>query len=133
MHSHPFRRSALTIEREMLNAIISGPPKAPTRTARPSMVKQPLRAVEEEVRILRLDEYKEAALTLAMAFKDDWVARYVLDVPDRAHWTEEQKWEMHLAIMEYLVYATILKGMATTVGPNYGAVALWYVLHSSSR
>lgn len=77
------------------------------------------------VRLLGLHEYKEAAQTLAEAFKDDHVAWYFLETPDRAHWTKEQQWDLHVQIFEYIVYAHLLKGMAVTAGSNYECVALW--------
>lgn len=80
----------------------------------------------DKVRIVDVSEYKAAALALAEAFKDDDVSRYFLDTVDRADWTPEQKWDLHVSIFEYVVYAHILKGLVTTVGSDYGAVALWY-------
>ena len=77
------------------------------------------------VRVLSIEEYKAAALCLAEAFKDDHTTHYFLDTPDSSDWTEEQKWEVHLSMFEYIVYAHCLKGLVTTVGPNYGAVSLW--------
>ncbi|KAF2396644.1 hypothetical protein EJ06DRAFT_533908 [Trichodelitschia bisporula] len=88
-------------------------------------VPQASSASDENVRIVPIEEYKEAALSLAKAFETDHVARYFIDTPDRADWTEEQKWDLHLEIMEYMTYAHCLKGLVTTVGPNFGAVALW--------
>ncbi|KAJ9644752.1 hypothetical protein H2199_003716 [Coniosporium tulheliwenetii] len=81
--------------------------------------------VDDGVRVISIDEYKEAARCLAEAFEHDDVARYFVDTPDRAHWTAKQKWDLHVSIMEYVTYAHCLKGLVTTVGPNYGAVALW--------
>lgn len=78
----------------------------------------------DEVRVVRLDEYKEAALCLAEAFKDDHTTHYILNTPD-SNLTEAQKCDVHVSMMEYLTYAHILKGLVTTVGENYGAVALW--------
>jgi len=43
------------------------------------------------VRVVTAAEYKQAAECLAQAFGQDDVARYFIDVPDREHWTEEQK------------------------------------------
>lgn len=79
------------------------------------------------VRLVTAAEYKEAALCLAEAFAEDDVARYFIDVPDREHWTEQEKWDLHVEILEYVTYAHILKGLVTTVGDDYDAVALWYV------
>jgi ribosomal protein S18 acetylase RimI-like enzyme len=76
------------------------------------------------VRLVAIDEYKQAAACLAEAFAEDDVARYFIDVPDREHWTDAQKWDLHVEIMEYITYAHILKGLAITVG-DFEAVALW--------
>ncbi|KAF2204672.1 hypothetical protein GQ43DRAFT_135990 [Delitschia confertaspora ATCC 74209] len=84
-----------------------------------------LASADDEVRVVSLAEYKEAALSLAEAFAEDDVARYFIDVPDREHWTEAEKWKLHVDILEYVTYAHCLKGLVTTVGANYGAVALW--------
>ncbi|KAK5165093.1 uncharacterized protein LTR77_009190 [Saxophila tyrrhenica] len=80
---------------------------------------------DSNIRVLGLHEYKEAALSLALAFEHDDVSRYFLDTPDRAHWTKQQKWDLHLKIMEYITYAHLLKGLVLSVGPNYDCVALW--------
>lgn len=76
------------------------------------------------VRVVTAAEYKEAAACLAEAFATDDVARYFIDVPDREHWTEAEKWDLHVEILEYVTYAHILKGLVTTIG-DFEAVALW--------
>ena len=78
-----------------------------------------------QVRILGCDEYKGAALCLAQAFIEDDVARYAVDTPDRENWSAKAKWDLHLCILEYITYGHCLKGLVTTVGPDYGCVALW--------
>ncbi|EAT84122.2 hypothetical protein SNOG_08954 [Parastagonospora nodorum SN15] len=75
------------------------------------------------VRVVTAAEYKQAAACLAEAFGEDDVARYFIDVPDREHWTEEEKWALHVEILEYITYAHILKGLVTTVG-DFEGVAL---------
>jgi hypothetical protein len=80
----------------------------------------------EGVRVVTAAEYKQAAECLAEAFGEDDVARYFIDVPDREHWTEAEKWKLHVEILEYITYAHILKGLVTTVG-DFEAVALWFV------
>jgi hypothetical protein len=77
------------------------------------------------VRRVTLSEYKQAAACLAEAFAQDDVARYFIEVPDRADWTPEQKWDLHVSILEYVTYAHILKGLVLAAGPDYGCVALW--------
>lgn len=78
-----------------------------------------------EIRVVAPHEYKEAAACLAEAFKDDHVVRYAIDTPDRMHWSEEDRFELHKQAMEYVTYAHCLKGLVTSVGPNYDCVALW--------
>lgn len=87
----------------------------------------PLPAAPEShtIRQLHKSESRKAALTLAEAFVDDNLARYFVDTPDGSHWSAEEKWELHLSIMQYITYAHCLKGIVTTIGPNYDSVALW--------
>ena len=77
------------------------------------------------LRLIPIADYKKAAQCLAEAFADDPVAMYFINTPDRAHWTAEQKWDLHVSILEYVTYAHCLKGLALTIGPNYDSVALW--------
>jgi hypothetical protein len=79
----------------------------------------------EGVRRVTLAEYKQAAQCLAEAFAEDDVARYFTEVPDGAHWTKDQKWNLHVSILEYITYAHILNGLVLVAGPDYGCVALW--------
>lgn len=79
---------------------------------------------KEGVRVVGIHEYKEAAACLADAFKDDHTTHYFLDTPDSTL-TAAQKWDIHVCMMEYITYAHCMKGLVTTVGPNYDAVALW--------
>lgn len=79
------------------------------------------------VRRVTISEYKQAALSLAKAFADDDVSRYFTHTPDRAHWSEAQRWQLHVEIMEYITYAHILKGLVLAIGPDFGCVALWLV------
>jgi len=77
------------------------------------------------VRTVSINEYKEAAQCLAEAFKEDHVARYFTHTSDNEDWSEEQRWKLHVEILEYVVYAHILKGLVLTTGEDYGCVALW--------
>ncbi|KAI9859519.1 MAG: hypothetical protein M1813_006661 [Trichoglossum hirsutum] len=79
----------------------------------------------DEVHILTINEYREAAQCLALAFAEDEVARYFIDTKDMVDYSEEEKWNLHVDILEYLVAAHCYSGLATTIGPNYDAVALW--------
>ena len=78
----------------------------------------------DKVRVVGIHEYKEAAACLADAFKDDHTTHYFLNTPD-SNLTEAEKWDVHVSMMEYITYAHCMKGLVTTVGPNYDAVALW--------
>jgi hypothetical protein len=82
---------------------------------------------DEEVRMVPIAEYEHAAMSLAEAFAVDEVARYFLDTDDMAAYTEEYKYKLHCDIMRYVTAAHCYKGIVTTIGPNYDAVALWYV------
>ncbi|KAI9821786.1 MAG: hypothetical protein M1827_002367 [Pycnora praestabilis] len=79
----------------------------------------------EDIRAVGIHEHKEAAQCLADAFADDEVARYFIDTEDRSHWSEQDKWDLHVSILEYVVAAHCYKGLVTTVGSNYDCVALW--------
>ncbi|RDL30676.1 Acetyltransferase [Venustampulla echinocandica] len=79
----------------------------------------------EEVRIVPIDEFEEAAQCLSEAFAVDEVARYFVDTDDMSTCTEEYKYKVHCNIIRYLTAAHCYKGLVTTIGPNYDAVALW--------
>lgn len=79
----------------------------------------------DEVRVVTPAEYKSAAATLAAAFASDAVARYFTHTPDTAAWSESRKWDLHVHILEYIVYAHLLKGLVVSAGANHGCVALW--------
>lgn len=89
---------------------------------RPTAV--PVPPLPEGVRVVTAAEYKQAAACLAEAFAEDEVVRYPVDTPDRTHWTAQEKWDLHVEILEYVTYAHILKGLVTTIG-DFEAVALW--------
>jgi GNAT superfamily N-acetyltransferase len=82
-------------------------------------------AMESQIRIVPPSEYKAAAQCLAEAFATDHVIRYPVDTPDRAHWTEAKRFDLHRQALEYITYAHCVKGLVTTVGEDYGCVALW--------
>lgn len=91
----------------------------------------------DKVRVIGVEDYKAAALTLAEAFYDDDVAFYFLDVPDNGGKTREDLWPLHLEILEYIVLAHVYNGLVLSVGEHHEGVALWYVnqyfLHALSR
>lgn len=77
------------------------------------------------IRIVDPSEYKDAAASLAEAFRDDKAVRYAIDTPDRAHWSEEERFNLHQQAFEYITYGHCLNGLVTTIGENYGCVAMW--------
>jgi hypothetical protein len=79
----------------------------------------------EEVRVLGIAEYEQAAQSLAEAFAVDEVARYFIDTDDMAAYSDEYKWKLHVDILRYVTAAHCYKGIVTTIGPDYDAVALW--------
>lgn len=84
-------------------------------------------ATSEDVRVIGISEYKAAAQCLAEAFATDEVARYFIDTDDMAKYSEEYKWKLHVDILNYVTAAHCYKGIVTTIGPDYDAVALWYI------
>lgn len=82
-------------------------------------------ASTHEIRKLDKSEYKQAALCLAEAFKDDDVVMYFVKTGDRPKWTPQDEWKLHVHIMECITYAHCLKGSAFVIGPDYDCVALW--------
>ncbi|KAK5134049.1 hypothetical protein LTR08_006939 [Meristemomyces frigidus] len=101
------------------------PNSGPSTLNRTDSVMANLTTVPKDVRILELHEWKEAALSLAEAFAEDHSCMYFLETPDAAHWTKQQKWDLHLKMMEYITYAHLLKGLVVSAGPNYDCVGLW--------
>lgn len=82
---------------------------------------------QDSVRVIGISECREAALSLAHAFAADDLAQYLLGADDMAGLSAEQKWNLHVDIMTYIVAAHCYNGIVTTIGPDYEGVALWYV------
>ena len=80
---------------------------------------------EDNVRVLSISESKAAGLSLAHAFADDDLAQYLLNTDDSTDLSPEDKWKIHVDIYTYMVAATCYNGVATAIGPDYEAVALW--------
>lgn len=81
---------------------------------------------EDQVRAIGIVECKEAGLSLAQAFATDDLAQYLVDAEDGGD-GDETKWRLHVDIFNYIVAAHCYKGVVTTIGPDYEAVALWLV------
>ena len=80
----------------------------------------------DRVQIVETENYKRAAECLAESFLGDEVARYFVhtDVHGFNVWTPETR-KLHDEIFQYITYAHCLRGLVTTIGPNYDCVALW--------
>ena len=77
-----------------------------------------------DVRVLELHEWKQAAFSLAESFAEDHSILYFTETPDTALWTKQQKWDLHLKMMEYIVYAHLLKGLVLCIG-DYDCIGLF--------
>ncbi|KAK3318534.1 hypothetical protein B0H66DRAFT_242157 [Apodospora peruviana] len=80
---------------------------------------------EDSVRVVGMSECREAALALAHAFAGDEYVQYLVDPDAGSPSSAEDKWKLHVNCMVYCVSAHCLKGLATTIGPDYDSVALW--------
>ena len=79
-----------------------------------------------EVRRIGIKEHLPAAESLAEAFKKDPVTGYIIGVDNM----DEQgltgdAYKLSHDILKYITAAVCYKGIVTTIGPNYDAVALW--------
>lgn len=85
---------------------------------------------EDQVRTIGISECKEAAQSLAQAFATDDLAQYLIgaEAHGAAKGDEETMWRLHVDIFNCIVAAHCYKGVVTTIGPDYEAVALWLVL-----
>jgi len=81
----------------------------------------------EEVREVDISSFEQAAECLSQAFAVDEVARYFVDTDDMRHASEEVKYKLHCDIIRYITAAHCYKGLVTTIGPDFDAVALWCV------
>ncbi|KAI9847771.1 MAG: hypothetical protein M1838_000770 [Thelocarpon superellum] len=79
----------------------------------------------DDVRVVAINEHKEAAACLAEAFADDEAILYPFTAADMTQHTNEYKRKLHNEMMEYLTAAHIFNGLVTTVGPSYASVAIW--------
>jgi hypothetical protein len=109
-----------------LSDSIAGPVMSmPDTTLAPVKPAAPNFRGNDQPRVVDISEYKAAALSLAESFRFDHTTEYFCNTPDTVHWTEQEKWELHLSMMEYVTYAHCLKGLVMTIGEGYGGVALW--------
>ena len=71
----------------------------PTESSVPSAIDKP--SISPIAQVAKRN-HSAAASTLAEAFVHDEVARYLVDIPEREHWAESQKYDLHFKIMDYL-------------------------------
>ncbi|PFH58667.1 hypothetical protein XA68_13358 [Ophiocordyceps unilateralis] len=76
------------------------------------------------VREVPMSERREASFSLAFAFASDPLSVYLL-AGDGSNLTAEQTWALHLRIMSCTFAAYRIRGIVTTIGPDYDAIALW--------
>ncbi|KAL8712984.1 MAG: hypothetical protein Q9220_002844 [cf. Caloplaca sp. 1 TL-2023] len=70
---------------------------------------------QNEVRVVTKKQSKAAADCLAHAFAEDDVAMYFVKLEDTVHWSERQRWDLHVKIMRSIVMAHCMKGLTLTI------------------
>ena len=76
-------------------------------------------------RMATMPECKEVGLSLAHSFAADDLSLYLVDANDMDHLSYEEKWRLHVDMMTYITSAHLMKGIVTTIGPEYDSVAMW--------
>lgn len=112
---------------EKINAAITFEPLEPASNS--AIMEEPAKLTDhpnDRVRMVGPKDYKKAAACLAEAFLVDDVARYFVHTEEGGFqgWTPDTL-QLHSKILEYITFAHCLKGLVTTIGPNYDCVALW--------
>lgn len=80
---------------------------------------------EAVARTATMSECKEVGLSLAHSFAADDLSQYLVDADDMSHLSHEEKWRLHVDMMTYITAAHLMKGIVTTIGPEYDSVAVW--------
>lgn len=80
------------------------------------------------VRTIKMKESKAAGLSLALSFADDHLSHYLLEGEDPESWSAEARWKLHVALMTTVVASHAHRGIVTTIGAVYDALAIWYLL-----
>lgn len=78
-----------------------------------------------EVRELKMSDRREAGLALAQSFAADPLSLYLMGIDDATCWSSEKLWKLHVRLMTYTYASYKFRGIATAIGPDYDAVALW--------
>lgn len=82
-------------------------------------------AFEQSTRYAMLKDTSEVGNTLALAFAEDSLSIYLLDIPGSESLSDEKKWKLHVEMMKLNAAWFCAGGAITTTGPDYEAVALW--------
>ncbi|PHH86687.1 hypothetical protein CDD83_9885 [Cordyceps sp. RAO-2017] len=77
------------------------------------------------VREIGMSERREASFSLAAAFAADPLSLYLLAGEDAAGLAPERVWDLHLRVMSCTFAAYRIRGVVTTIGADYDAIALW--------
>lgn len=80
---------------------------------------------EDSIRTVRMNESAAAGRSLAHSFATDPLSRYLLDGDDMEGCSAEAKWKLHVALMATVIASHASKGLVTTIGPDYDALAIW--------
>ena len=129
IESKPTMKSPSIMAEPTVKLAESANESKPTMKSTPIMAEATVKVAEsanDQVRIVDMENYKEASKCIAEAFMDDDVAKYFIhtDVGGFKTWSPEDL-KLHYSICEYITYAHCLKGLVTTTGPKYSCVALW--------
>ncbi|KAK2592826.1 hypothetical protein QQS21_009464 [Conoideocrella luteorostrata] len=80
---------------------------------------------DSEVRELRTSDRREAGLALAQSFAADPLALYLMGIDDATCWSSEKLWNLHVRLMTYTYASYKFRGIATAIGTDFDAIALW--------
>ncbi|GAB0133051.1 hypothetical protein EsDP_00001468 [Epichloe bromicola] len=78
-----------------------------------------------EVRELKMSDRREAGLALAQIFAADPLSLYLMGIDDADCWSSEKLWKLHVRLMTYTYASYKFRGIATAIGTDFDAVALW--------
>jgi hypothetical protein len=80
---------------------------------------------ESGIREIGLGDCAAAGRSLAHCFATDPLSQYLVDGDDKARRSAEYRWKLHVAIMTTVVASHHHKGIVTTIGPDFDALAIW--------
>lgn len=86
----------------------------------------------DTVRAIGMKESKAAGLSLALSFADDHLSHYLLEGEDMKDLSAEARWKLHVSLMTTVVASHAHRGIVTTIGSDYDALAIWYSISRTS-